>query len=97
MKIKVNAYAKFKSAMGSQVPMVLEMTENSTLRDALVTLAALFGEKFENLLFDRLSKEENRSCMILLNGQSHLNLHERLRVKLKDDDEITLLPTLTGG
>ena len=82
--------------MGTQVPMVLEI-EKGSLRDALETLATLFGEKFEDLLFDSLTKEEKRSNLILLNGQSHLNFRERLSVKLKDGDEITLLPTVIGG
>ena len=96
MKIKVIGYAKFKAVMGNQVPMVLDI-ENGSLRDALETLATLFGKKFEDLMFDSLTKEEKRSNLILLNGQSHLNLKERLRVKLQDGDEITLLPTLIGG
>ena len=96
MKITVLGHAKFKALMGEPVPMVLDM-ENGCLRDALETLAALFGEKFENLLFDRLTKKEKRSNLILLNGQSHLNLKERSRVKLKDGDQITLLPAVIGG
>ena len=96
MKIKVTGYVKFKAVMGNQVPMVLEIGKG-TLRDALEALSSQYGKKFENMIFDPQTKEVKRSNLILLNGQSYLNLRHRLGSELKDGDEITLLPVVAGG
>jgi molybdopterin converting factor small subunit len=96
MRIKVVGYSKFKAVRGNQVPVVLEI-EKGTLRDALEILSRQHGKKFDDLVFDPLTKEEKRSNLILLNGQSHLNLRDRLCSELKDGDEISLLPVVIGG
>jgi len=96
MKIKVIGYARFKTVLGNQVPLVLEL-EPGTLQDALTSLTRQYGKAFEDLVFDGQSKEEKRSNLILLNGHSHLNLRNRLSTELKDGDEISLLPVVVGG
>jgi len=96
MKIKVTGYVKFKAVMGNQAPMVLEIGKG-TLRDALEALSRQYGKKFENMIFDPQTKEVKRSNLILLNGQSYLNLRDRLGSELKDGDEIALLPAVAGG
>jgi molybdopterin converting factor small subunit len=96
MKISVIGYARFKAFMGNRGSLVVEI-EKGTLRDVLETLCEQFGKGFEDLVFDPKTKKEKRSNLILLNGQSHLNLRARLQIELKDGDEVTLLPTLIGG
>jgi molybdopterin converting factor small subunit len=96
MKIRVIGYSRFKTAMDNQIPLLLEM-EKGTLRDALEMLSGRYGKRFDDLVFDPLTKEEKRSNLIMLNGQSHLNLRDRLASELKDGDEIALLPAVIGG
>lgn len=96
MKISVIGYAKFKGFMGKHGPIVVEI-EEGTLRDGLEALCQRFGKKFRELVFDPKTKAVKRSNLILVNGQSYLNLRERLQIELKDGDEITFLPTLIGG
>ncbi len=96
MRIRVIGYSKFKAVMENQFPLLLEM-EEGTLRDALEILSGRYGKRFDELVFDPLTREERRSNLIMLNGQSHLNLRNRLASELKDGDEIALLPAVTGG
>ena len=96
MKVTVTWASKFKAVMGDHVPVVLEI-EKGTLRDALEALSRHYGEVFENMIFDPQTKKVKRSNLILLNGQSSLNLRDGLGSELKDGDEIALMPVLTGG
>jgi MoaD family protein len=96
LKIIVTGYMRFKAVIGNRLPMVLEM-EKPTLRDALSTLSQQYGKEFEDMVFDPYSKELKRSVLVLLNGQPHLNLRDRLNSQLKDGDEIALLPLMAGG
>lgn len=96
MKIKVIGYLKFKPLVGDGVSLELE-TEEATLRDALNVLSNQYGKRFEDLLFDPLTRKIKRSILILLNGQPYTNLGKRLDSELKDGDEIAFCPTLAGG
>jgi MoaD family protein len=96
MKIRVTGHMKFKAVMGNQVSVVLEI-EKGTLRDALEALSRQYGERFENMVFDPQTKKAKRSNLILLNGQSSLNLRHGLGSELRDGDEISLLPAVVGG
>ena len=96
MIIKVIGHMKKKSALGGAMPLELEM-EEGTLMTALEKLSDLYGDRFKNLIFDRSTGEVKKSNLILLNSQSYLNFRERLGLELKDGDEITLMPVLTGG
>ena len=96
MKIKVTGYLRFKDLIGGEVSLELE-AERATVRDALKVLCHQYGEGFESFLFDPYTKEIKRSNLVLLNGQSHINLPGRLDCELKDGDEITLSPVLVGG
>ena len=96
MKISVTGYMRFKAVVGSQISIVLEM-EKPTLRDALSALSRQHGQTFEEMVFDPSNKELRRSVLVLLNGQSYLNLRGRLNSELKDGDEIVICPLMAGG
>ncbi len=96
MLIKVTGYLKFKALIGNQFPLELER-EKATLRDALILLSRRYGKKFEEMVFDPQTKEVKSSNLILLNGQSYLNILNPLNTELKEGDEITLLPVVAGG
>ena len=96
MKIKVSGYLKFKGLLGDGVFLELK-NEKTTLRDALIVLCNQYGKRFESILFDPFTKEIKRSNLILLNGQSYINLSKRLDSELKDGDAISFCPVLVGG
>ena len=96
VRITVTAYGKFRGLVGYEVSLELE-AERATVRDALEALCNQYGEGFERTLFDPSTKEIKRSNLVLLNGQSYINLAGRLDSELEDGDEITLGPVLVGG
>ncbi len=96
VRISVTAYGKFRGLMGGEVSLELE-AERATVRDALNALCSQYGWGFESTLFDPATKEIKRSNLVLLNGQSYINLARRLESELEDGDEITLGPVLVGG
>ena len=96
MRISVNAYGKFRGFIGGEVSLKLE-AERATVRDALNALCNQYGEEFERTLFDPSGGQIKRSNLVLLNGQSYINLARRLESELEDGDEITLGPVLVGG
>ena len=96
VRITVTAYGKFRGIIGGEVSLDLE-AERATVRDALTVLCEQFGGGFESTLFDPSTKEIKRSNLVLLNGQSYINLARRLDSELEDGDKITLGPVLVGG
>jgi molybdopterin converting factor small subunit len=96
VKIKVTAYGRFKGFIEDEVSLQLE-AERATVREALELLCRRYGEGLESTLFDPSTKGIKRSNLVLLNGQSYINLDRRLDSEVKDGDEITLLPVLVGG
>lgn len=66
----------------------------STLRELLLKLSELYGEKFRNKVFDgeNLSKE----IIILVNGRHVVHL-EGLDTRLMENDEISIFPVVAGG
>ena len=96
MRIKVTGYLRFRGLIGDEASLELE-TEKATLRDAMKVLCNQYGERFESVLFDPLTKKIKRSNLILLNGQPYINLGKRLDTELKDGDEITFSAVLAGG
>ena len=71
--------------------------DEATLHDALLHLAKELGEEFAGHVFEGGSKTVKRAILIMLNGQNYLNLSKKLHTPLKDGDEITFLPMVTGG
>ena len=96
VRITVTAYGKFRALMGAEVLLELE-AERATVRDALKALCVRYGGGFESTLFDHSTREIKRSNLVLLNGQTYINLARRLDSPLQDGDEITLGPVLVGG
>jgi len=96
VRIRVKGYMRFKGLVGEEAFLELE-TEKATLRDALDALCRQRGGRLESVLLDPSTKEVRRSNLVLLNGQSHMSLRNRLDTGLKDGDEIMLSPILAGG
>lgn len=71
--------------------------DEGTLEEALGFLASKLDDEFYRLIFDEHSKKIKGSNLILLNGQSYLNLARKMSTPLKEGDEVALLPMVTGG
>lgn len=96
MKITIKGFWIFKRFLDGDRGTQIHMDE-ATLYDALDLLAEELGEEFEGHIFEGGSKKVKRAILIFLNGQNYLNLAKKLYTPLKDGDEITFLPMVTGG
>ncbi|MGQ9514947.1 MAG: MoaD family protein [Thermoproteota archaeon] len=67
----------------------------ATLGEALDKLAERYGNKFKEKILDPNGKPK-RLLNIYINGRNILFL-DLLKTPLKDGDEITILPSVSGG
>ena len=96
MNITIKGFWLFKRFLNGDQDKQLHMDEG-TLHDALLHLAKELGQEFAAHVFEGGSKRVKRAVLIMLNGQNYLNLSKKLYTPLKDGDEITFLPVVTGG
>ena len=69
--------------------------EGSTLKEALENLTRIYGDELKQRLFDNDGKPK-RFINIYINGKD-MRFIEGLETKLKKDDEILILPAVSGG
>ena len=97
MKIHLRLYGVFRSAAGSDAVELELSSDTPTVRSAL---AQLFARKdcggLSNLILDSQSSDARSSTLILVSGRE-IGALEGLETKLKDDDEVSLLPVAHGG
>jgi len=70
-------------------------TEASTLKGALDTLTAEYGDKFKTKIFDATGNPK-RVIKIYVNGKDVRFLNQ-LDTLLNDGDEVLIIPAVTGG
>ena len=97
MKIRLLLYGVFRSAVESDLIELELSSDTPTVRSAL---AQLFARKdcggLSNLILDSQSSDARSSTLILVSGRE-IGALEGLETKLKDDDEVSLLPVAHGG
>ena len=67
----------------------------TTVRDAFTQLSSRYGEPFERKLLDN-SGQPKRFLNIYLNGKN-ISFINNLESQLQEGDELTILPSVTGG
>jgi MoaD family protein len=96
VKVKITAYLKFRALIGESLSFELS-GDRVILKDFLKELSNRYGEQFDDLVFEPQSRNVKRAVLILINGQSYMNLKYGLKTELREGDEIQLLPALAGG
>jgi MoaD family protein len=96
VKVKISAYMKFRALIGESLSFELS-GDRVMLKDFLRELSNRYGKNFDDLVFEPQSRNVKRAVLILINGQSYMNLKYGLSAELRDGDEIQLLPILAGG
>jgi MoaD family protein len=67
----------------------------STVEDALNLLKLKYGDNFKNRIFDS-SGNPKRFLNVYVNGKN-IRFLNNLVTPITDEDEITILPSITGG
>jgi len=96
MEIRVRGFLTLRKAMCDQSSLVVDL-ETPTIRCVLQELSNIFGEAFQDLLFDPDTGEARSHNIVLVNGRHCRNLPGGLDSKLKEGDEVALFPPVAGG
>lgn len=94
MRIIVRAFATIRELLGTGYTEIL-LEDGSDVRTLLKTLTEKFGEAFRNQI---LASEEKLApyVKILVNGRD-IEYLSGIRTKLKDGDEVAIIPPVAGG
>jgi len=93
MKVKVRFFALLREVAGIK-EVEEEVEEGATVRGLLERLSERLPRRFRELIFE--GQEVSRNVIILVNRRGIREL-EGLETKLKDGDEVALLPPVSGG
>lgn len=74
----------------------VDLPEGGDVSNVLQTLVEKFDESFKDVLLDPVIQSPSANALIILNGVEINNL-QGLNTKLKDGDELILLPITHGG
>ncbi len=74
----------------------IELHENSALSDLLEKLANNFGKPFNSEIYEPAKKEVKAMFTVMVNGVIMGQLNG-VNTKLKEGDNIIIMPLMTGG
>jgi len=93
MRVKVRLFALLREVAGTK-EIEEEVEEGITVKDLLERLSTKLPKRFRELVFEEQNVSKN--VIILVNRRGIREL-EGLETKLKDGDEVALLPPVSGG
>ncbi|MEM2214056.1 MAG: ubiquitin-like small modifier protein 1 [Candidatus Nezhaarchaeales archaeon] len=93
MKVKVKFFALIREVTGVK-EVEEEVEDGVTVRKLLEKLCEKMPKKFQNFIFN--GREVSKNLIILVNRKGIREL-DGLETKLKDGDEVALLPPVSGG
>jgi molybdopterin synthase sulfur carrier subunit len=94
MKVEIRLFANLRELAG-QKSVQEELSEGTTVEDAVKKLAERMGKEFQSKVLDEAG-HVRRIFSVLVNGQMIANLDGPL-TKLKDGDVIAIFPPVAGG
>ena len=95
MRIKVDYLGHVKDIVGVKDEEI-EMQEKVTIRDLLDMLSAKHGNRFKKAVYESGCSDLRTNYIATVNGQL-LNQLEGINTKLKDQDEVKIMPIVSGG
>jgi len=93
MRVKVKFFALLREVAGTK-EVEEDVEEGTTVRGLLERLSSKLPSKFKELVFE--GQEVSKNVIILVNRRGIREL-EGLETKLKEGDEVALLPPVSGG
>jgi molybdopterin converting factor small subunit len=95
MKITVHTILGLRQALG-QKKTEIDLPEGSPLQDVFSLLKERWGSKLNIHLFDPDSGAVLSHLRIMVNGQT-IHFLQGMQTILKEDDEVLILPLISGG
>ena len=96
MRIRVKGYLNLREMIGDRL-MQERVNDEVTLKDILDELELELGSEFAEMIFDPKTGGVNKYIAILINGQHHTHLPDKLDTALEDGDEVAIFPPMAGG
>ena len=96
MKIKVEFLGHVRNVIGSNREEEIEISEGSSIADLLMMLSEKYGEPFKKAVYEKSGSDVKPNYIITVNGYL-LNQLNGVETKLKNGDQVILLPIVSGG
>jgi molybdopterin synthase sulfur carrier subunit len=96
LKVKVEYLGHIKNTVTSRREEEVEVADNSTVSDLLVTLSEKHGDSFRKAVFEAGGTDVKSNFVATVNGYL-LNQLNGVETKLKDGDHVILMPIVSGG
>ena len=95
MRVKVR-YLGLMRIFTNQSEEEFDFKEGSLLVELLNKLAAKYGDKFKTEVYEQTAKDLKTGFVALINGVLMGQLHGT-ETRLKNGDQVILMPLMTGG
>lgn len=95
VKIQVHTILSLRELVGGNKKQIIEIEEVATVASALKKLSELYGEPFQNKIFDD-DRNINPGIAMFVNGRV-IGVLQGLDTVLEEGDELLLFPPVSGG
>jgi molybdopterin synthase sulfur carrier subunit len=95
MKITLHTILGLRQVIG-QKRMEIDLPQGSTLEDLLAFMKKRWGDKLTPHLIEPTSGGILPHLRVMVNGQT-IQFLQGMRTKLNEDDEVLILPLISGG
>jgi len=96
LKVKVEFLGHVRNVIRSNREEEVEISEGASIADLLTVLSEKYGESFKKAIYEKSSADVKSNYIITVNGYL-LNQLDGIGTKLKNGDNITILPIVSGG
>jgi molybdopterin synthase sulfur carrier subunit len=96
LRVKVEYLGHIKNILGNRREEEIEIKEGSSVADLLSTLSSRYGEPFKKAVYETGGSDVKPNFMATVNGYL-LNQLDGIRTKLKQGDDVILMPVVSGG
>jgi MoaD family protein len=96
LEVKVEYLGHIKTILGNKREEEIEIKEDSSVADLLMTLSNRYGEPFKKAVYEAGSADVKANFMATVNGYL-LNQLNGVKTKLKRGDHVILMPVVSGG
>ena len=94
--MRIEYLGHIRNIIGSGREEEVEIGEEASVADLLMVLSEKHGEPFEKVIYQHGGTDVKSNYIITVNGYL-LNQLNGIATKLKDGDEVALLPLVSGG
>jgi molybdopterin synthase sulfur carrier subunit len=94
VNVRVKFFTTLREIVGKKEEQI-QLSDCATLEALLKQLSKKYGEDFGDYVYDELGKIRGH-LQFLINGKSTSTDH-RMKTKLRENDEIAILPPVGGG